>query len=148
MRAKYQCFTCKGLFERARPDANRQNHCSLRCRWESYVEKTDNCWRWTGTLARNCYGVLRVAGKTVTAHRLALELVGVDPEGMFVLHSCDNRICVNPSHLRLGTQADNINDMMQRNRHAYQNWSEQQRLEWLNKILLGQKQSKLQHSFA
>ena len=78
------------------------------------------CWPWTGVSQINGYGVIgrggRSAGK-VLAHRAVFELeCGVIPEsddwhGTVVMHTCDNRLCCNPAHLRLGSQADNVRDM-------------------------------------
>lgn len=86
------------------------------------VQKTDGCWIWRGSLHDWGYGHLRHGGKDFKAHRVAWALInGPIPEGMEVLHSCDNPPCVNPSHLFLGTQQDNIDDMMQKGhytRHA------------------------------
>lgn len=72
----------------------------------------DDCWPWLGRLNRGGYGTFRWTAKgDVKAHRAAWELcVGPIPPGMFVLHRCDIRHCVNPAHLFLGSLADNNHD--------------------------------------
>ena len=78
-----------------------------------------SCWVWTSWKGREGYGRLTVGGKTKYAHRTSWELAhGEIPRGQFVLHRCDNKLCVNPAHLFLGTQADNIRDMTGKNRQA------------------------------
>ena len=79
------------------------------------------CWEWK---ARSCnehgYGVIRVDGRLVKAHRLALIAMGVDvPGGAVVMHACDNPPCCNPAHLRVAAQADNIADMYAKGRRTY-----------------------------
>lgn len=82
----------------------------------------DGCWIWTGATDTRGYGHLRWRGRIVRAHRLAYELVngpipaGSGHHGMVVRHSCDRRICCNPEHLLLGTQADNAADLRERGR--------------------------------
>jgi len=89
-------------------------------RFWSKVKKNGNrdCWEWQGK--RNYgYGLFSLRGETVRAHRMAYTLaVGPIPEGLLILHSCDNRACVNPAHLRLGTQKDNMCDRDDRNRRV------------------------------
>lgn len=88
--------------------------------WAKVSTKPGPCWKWTAETYRG-YGRLRVHTKTATkwvrAHRLSYVLhCGEIPEGLIVRHTCDNPSCVNPDHLLLGTQADNMTDKVRRGR--------------------------------
>lgn len=94
----------------------------LQARFWSKVDVQDNhaCWNWLAATFTNGYGAFGVtSGKMKTAHRVSYELVhGKIPEGMVVMHTCDNPLCVNPSHLVVGTYQDNTNDMVSKSRQA------------------------------
>jgi len=94
---------------------------SIYDRWLEKVEKTDGCWLWRGARIPKGYGTIGSLNsrETVYAHRFAYEhFVGVIPDGMFVLHSCNTPACVNPAHLRLGTAKENSEDMVEAGRSA------------------------------
>lgn len=81
------------------------------------VEKTDSCWNWTGAISSNGYGSATFESRRISSHRLSWILCnGEIPNGLFVLHTCDNRKCVNPGHLFLGTQKDNMQDCYKKGR--------------------------------
>jgi hypothetical protein len=88
-------------------------------RFWSKVDKTDTCWLWTAGLDISGYGRFFDGTKESKAHRWAFQDdAGPIPSGAIVLHSCDERMCVNPAHLRLGTHDDNMADMRARGRQA------------------------------
>lgn len=91
--------------------ANQFNSLPMPERFWAYTEKRGDCLVWTGAVNKNGYGCIRINGKSITASRKAFELSkGKIPNGLFILHRCDNPLCVNPEHLFAGTHRDNMHD--------------------------------------
>lgn len=92
---------------------------SLEARFWKKVAKGsgDSCWNWTGSLVRR-YGAFQVNGCLRKAHRISWEIhFGKVPDGLWVLHKCDNPICVRPDHLFVGTNQDNVDDRQAKGRN-------------------------------
>ncbi len=76
-----------------------------------------DCWIWMGSVNKKGYGRLKADGKMQYAHRFSYSIyVGEIPKYMLVCHNCDNPPCVNPNHLFLGSDIDNVNDMIKKRR--------------------------------
>jgi len=92
---------------------------TLQERFDSFVQKSDTCWLWTGTCrSGRGYAQLWRNGKVQRASRIAYELYkGPVPGGLCVCHTCDNPGCVNPSHLFLATHSQNMKDAVLKKRH-------------------------------
>ena len=83
------------------------------------INPSSNCWEWIGTIFTTGYACFWFEGKNRKASRIAYEIFkGPITPGLCVLHFCDNRLCVNPDHLWLGSNADNSNDMKTKGRSS------------------------------
>jgi hypothetical protein len=133
-RIQRTCEQCNGLFM-ARPDKVKKglarfcsNTCSGKAKrrpladrlWEK-VDKSGDCWIWTGARSQDGYGCIAVSdhrGDHRPAHRVVFEMTyGPVPDGMEVCHRCDNPPCVRPEHLFVGTHQDNMADCSAKGRN-------------------------------
>ncbi len=97
------------------------NDSTIQQRFWSKVDKLgpDECWNWLASKRTAGYGHFRLGKTMKSAHRISWLFVhGPIPEGMFILHICDNPSCVNPDHLFLGTHQDNADDKVNKGRHV------------------------------
>jgi hypothetical protein len=105
------CRRCGAAFREGwhkRPD--------IATRFWQKVDQSGDCWEWRGVILHG-YGLFTVNGRPVRAHRMAYELTHEPiPVGLHVLHDCDNKRCVRPDHLHLGTHAQNMAEAAARGR--------------------------------
>ncbi len=101
------------------------------------VDRGEGCWLWRGAASPQGYGRFYPStGQKLYAHRVSFDLnVGVIPNGLFVCHTCDVRLCVRPEHLFLGSHQDNMNDMNAKGRgrpgKAYGELAHLAKLDWV-----------------
>lgn len=82
--------------------------------------RDSGCWEYYGPAPDGRYGTVKYQGKRQYAHRVVFKLMkGKIPDGLLVLHTCDNPKCINPDHLFVGTHKDNTQDMIAKNRHGW-----------------------------
>ena len=128
---RVSCEGCGISFNKNKAEIKRspRHFHSKQCYWsyqtkqnsKSLFEKINitpsGCWKWQGAVDSHGYGRTRYNGKLTSAHRAAYEYMHKEiPEGMHVLHRCDNPPCINPAHLFLGTHQDNMDDMAAKGR--------------------------------
>jgi hypothetical protein len=99
------------------------------------IEIINDCWLWTGTsIGNNGYGIASHEGRRWVASRLSYRIFkGEIPEGLLVCHTCDNRKCINPDHLWIGTHKDNAKDAMKKGRLT-KVWGRKKTQEEIDKI--------------
>lgn len=88
--------------------------------WSKVKPVPSGCWEWQGPLHKTGYAYLKWNGKISRINRHAYEMhKGLIPDGLHVMHSCDNRCCVNPDHLSVGTHRENMQDMGRKGRNYH-----------------------------
>lgn len=130
-RATYGRGLCKMHYQRARTRGTLGEHSRTmvpagagldeRLRHHGWTVTAAGCWEWAASLGTHGYGQLAVGGSGPMAASRAAYIAWVGPAGRgdFVCHRCDNRKCINPEHLFLGKDVDNIADMTAKGRHAH-----------------------------
>lgn len=109
--------TRRKLYPRRGESPDSPEHLARRLANGVVINAATGCWEWQRTRNNAGYGTLTIAGRARYAHRLAFELAGGEiGVGEVVLHSCDNPACLNPEHLRAGTQSDNMKDCSRKGR--------------------------------
>ena len=89
----------------------------IKSRFWSKVNKGPKCWMWIGGVSSSGYGTSYIPPNSMSSHRVSWTIkYGSIPKGMFICHRCDNKLCVRPSHLFLGTQKDNMIDASEKKR--------------------------------
>lgn len=102
------------------PEREREKQTKARIKKYIKIHPETGCWEWQGFLMACGYGLTSHKGKKILAHRASwLVCEGEIPNNMCVLHKCDNRKCINPDHLFLGTKKENTIDMLKKKRHSY-----------------------------
>ena len=111
------CKTRRKLYAPRGIDPSASEHLARRLANGLDEAPEGDCWNWQRTTNDDGYPMLRVAGRMVYAHRLAYELaIGPVPDGLHILHSCDNPRCINPAHLSPGTRSQNMKECSERGR--------------------------------
>lgn len=113
-RTKQYCSRpCYELSKRSTPE-------QIEAAFWAKVDKSGDCWLWTGYKQPDGYGQLRANGKFYNSHKFSYEMAnGPIPKSLEVMHSCHVRHCVNPSHMRLGTHAQNVAESVAEKRHTF-----------------------------
>ena len=85
------------------------------------IKESNECWPWKASLGFGGYGKFKVKGTYIVAHIIAFMLANntTIEEGKIIMHTCDNKICCNPFHLKLGTVSDNNADKVSKGRHKF-----------------------------
>lgn len=92
---------------------------NLQLVWQRVEKTPTDCWLWLGNKGHDGYGLITLNGKLFRAHRVAFQAAtGIEPGELHVLHTCDVRSCINPKHLWLGTNQDNVDDKVRKNRQS------------------------------